>query len=354
MGLNKPRFTDLLHLTIKESYFSFAGSVYKQIDGVAMGSPLGPILANIFLCHHEKRWLEECPNEYRPNLYRRYVDDTFLFFETPDAVPSFLSYMNSRHPNMKFTCELEENGILPFLGITITRSASGYSTSVYRKPTFTGLYSDWNSFVPSAFKSGLIKILLHRAYALCSTYVAFHNELVKLRSVLMSNGCPARLIDSVIAIFLNRKYTSPPATLGPHLSITQPGDTSVTLTLPFLGFQSSLIRRSIRRTMRRSFPSINFRLVFTTLERIGSRFHVKDRLPKALASNVVYEFSCSGCTATYVGKTQRHFNVRCGEEHLGISSRTGNRVQPDQNSKVQEHLRQSGHRADLGNFKIIS
>ena len=54
-GLNKPEFKELLSLATKESYFIFNEILYKQIDCVAMGSPLGPTLANAFLCFHEKK-----------------------------------------------------------------------------------------------------------------------------------------------------------------------------------------------------------------------------------------------------------------------------------------------------------
>ena len=55
-GLTKKQFRVLLELATKESFILFNGKYYKQIDGVAMGSPLGPTLANIFLCYHEKSW----------------------------------------------------------------------------------------------------------------------------------------------------------------------------------------------------------------------------------------------------------------------------------------------------------
>ena len=43
-----------------------------------MGSPLGPTQANAFLCHYEKNWLNECPSQFKPVVYRRYVDDIFF------------------------------------------------------------------------------------------------------------------------------------------------------------------------------------------------------------------------------------------------------------------------------------
>ena len=60
-SLSKTEFKELLSLATKNSHFIFDGTLYKQIDGVAMGSPLGPTLGNAFLVYHEKNWLKRCP-----------------------------------------------------------------------------------------------------------------------------------------------------------------------------------------------------------------------------------------------------------------------------------------------------
>ena len=79
-NLTKESFRSLLELATLESLFIFNGKYYKQKDGVAMGSPFGPTLANVFLCHFEEQWMSDCPIDYKPISYRRYVDDTFLLF----------------------------------------------------------------------------------------------------------------------------------------------------------------------------------------------------------------------------------------------------------------------------------
>ena len=86
---------------------------YDQIDGVAVGSPLGLVLANIFLSHLEEKWV--LSNNTRPSVWFRYVDNTFTLFDNNNAVNQFLHYLNSCHANIKFTVECEENNMISFL-----------------------------------------------------------------------------------------------------------------------------------------------------------------------------------------------------------------------------------------------
>ena len=83
-GMNKLEFKNLLSLATQESYFLFNDVLYKQKDGVAMGSPLGPTIANFFLSFYEVKWLEQCPNEFKPVFYRRYVDVVFVLFKSAE------------------------------------------------------------------------------------------------------------------------------------------------------------------------------------------------------------------------------------------------------------------------------
>ena len=79
-NINKNQFEKLLRAALSKNYFLFNGSIYQQTDGVAMGSPPGPSLANAFLAHYEQVWLDDCPVEFKPVYYKRYVDDIFVLF----------------------------------------------------------------------------------------------------------------------------------------------------------------------------------------------------------------------------------------------------------------------------------
>ena len=76
--INKEEFRNLLSLPTKKSDFIFNEVLYKQEDRVVMGSPLGPTLANVFLCFYVRKWLQKCPLEFEPVFYRRYVDNIFV------------------------------------------------------------------------------------------------------------------------------------------------------------------------------------------------------------------------------------------------------------------------------------
>ena len=155
-GLLKRHFKQLLTLAVKSSCFVFNDIYYKQIDGVAIGSPLGLTFANLFFVYYEHKWLENCPLPFKPTFYRRYVDDIFLRFDKKDHVKKFLKYLNNRHRNIKFTFEEEQDNKTSLIDISITRIGNELQTSLFRKKTFSGVYLNFNSHLPNMYKKGLI------------------------------------------------------------------------------------------------------------------------------------------------------------------------------------------------------
>ena len=120
-GFGKGDFRDLLKLRTMGKIFYFNGNYYKQLDGIAMGSLLGPALANAFLCHHERKWLRECPVAYASIFYKHYVDDIFVLLKSENHVYNLLFYLNSKHPNIRFTFKIERDRSLAFLDIDVYR-----------------------------------------------------------------------------------------------------------------------------------------------------------------------------------------------------------------------------------------
>lgn len=134
-----------------------------------MGSPLAPILANIFLRHFEEKAFQQFTGT-KPLYYRRYVDDSFLIFKEKSDVDMFFHYFNSLHTNINITMEMEnfETGCLSFLDVKVTRNGQKFQTQTFYKQTHTGLYTNWYSFAPRRYKINLVKCLLSRTWNICS------------------------------------------------------------------------------------------------------------------------------------------------------------------------------------------
>ena len=107
--------------------FSFNDTMYKQTDGVAMGSPLGPVLTNIFVGYFDSKLFFRVQ---KLTIYFRYVDDTFAIFKQESDVDDFLVTLNRLHPALQFTFEKEHDDKLPFLDIRVERTELGFETSV--------------------------------------------------------------------------------------------------------------------------------------------------------------------------------------------------------------------------------
>ena len=88
-NLTRKQLSKLLNIASRENHFMFNGKMYDQVDGVAMGSPLSPVLANIFMSHFEQQALSNYTGT-KPLMYRRYVDVTFLIFENESNMDSNL------------------------------------------------------------------------------------------------------------------------------------------------------------------------------------------------------------------------------------------------------------------------
>ena len=130
-------FVELMQTATCSVEFSFNNTMHKQIDGVAMGSPLGPALANMFEAFCESKLFR---NTKKPLLCHRYVDDTFVAFNNEENCEQFLCHRYYLHPSLRFTFEKECDNCLIFIDVLVEKYDTEFIISVYRKPTFTGQY----------------------------------------------------------------------------------------------------------------------------------------------------------------------------------------------------------------------
>ena len=176
-------------------------------------------------------------------FYRRYIDDIFVLLSSPDHADKFREYLSSNHPNIKFSLEKEKDGCLPLLDVNIFRENDKFTSTIYRKKTFSGVYTNFKSCIPETYKIGLIKSLLFRCFSLCSDFIKFHHEIDKLESILYKNSYPRDLVDKCIKEFLDKILTPKPV-------VSTLPKKNLVISLPYLGKLSLEICTRINRIIK--------------------------------------------------------------------------------------------------------
>ena len=316
-------------LLCSQSYSMYNDDLYQQINGVSMGGPLAPSLANIFLADLENKLLDDCLPRctYFPELFLRYVDDCFALFDNLDNASLFLDRLNNLHPSIKFTME-RSNNCMPFLDVNVKIESKGFVTSVYRKATHTGVLISFLAVAPMVWKKGMLLCLLHRAKMICSSVTMFNSEVVKLKEMFIANAYPEKFIDNIINVFYRNCNLAPERN---NMSLCDEEQLPfVLLRVPYFGKCSVRFSRNLTKIICNKF-NVNVRVVYSTFK-LKSYFRLKSPSPMYLSSNVVYQYKCMNvsCSDSYVGFTTRHLFERCNE-HLDLQTK--------QQSEVKDHIR---------------
>ena len=220
---------------------------------------------------------------------------------------------------------------------------------MYRKPTFTGLFSKYASFTPILYKKNLVTILFFRAFKTCSDYFALDKEINFIKSVLQLNGYPLSFIETNIKKTLNRLYTpfGQPEVL--NFDVPKP---IVLFPTYFLGDVSRTVSKELNSLISRFYPQIRLRMIYKSLDTIGSRFQLKDKMPEDCMSCIIYQYKCDSCNAIYIGKTEQNFRCRISQ-HMGVSFRTGATLSTPPQSDIREHCLKHRKHINVNNFSII-
>ena len=154
---------DLLRFVMRNSFLTFRGTLFKQIDGTAMGTACAPIYANIYVYMKERKIIADLAGAIR--LYRRFLDDIFAFIAA-DKVEEFKARMNQMHPKLKFDFVTHSTEAV-FLDLAIHKGkrfheASVFDLRVHQKAMNLYLYIPWTSFHTDAAKKSFIHTELMR------------------------------------------------------------------------------------------------------------------------------------------------------------------------------------------------
>ena len=222
-NLTSDDVVQLLHFILTTTYFIFRGQIYRQLFGTAMGSPVSPIAANIFMEALEQQAIATAPMECKPKLWLRYVDDVLevVHKECVDELTDHLNQID-KSGSIKFTYEKETDGKIPFLDTLIVKKEDGtVKLLVYRKPTHTDQYLNYGSHHPLHQKLGVIRTLYDRMNKVITEDEDKKVEEIHVQHALENCGYPKWTFDKV-----KDKMAAP----------KQPRDTKRTTETPNRGF----------------------------------------------------------------------------------------------------------------------
>jgi hypothetical protein len=306
----------LLEICTTESpFYSLNKDIYLQTDGVSMGCVLGPTMANFYMGHLEERVFNNFPN-LKPKIYDRYVDDTFGTFQDEQTIIELKNKFEELSC-LKFTYEIEKNKTLTFLDVKIIRNENAFSTSVFVKNTNSGDCLNYNSICPIRYKEGLIKTFLHRAYTISSDWMSFHNEVNRIKQLLINNNFPQTLIDKTTLNFINNKMQS---------KISNPDKENIKLY--FKGQMTSQYRQQEEQLKNIVKKNVESSKDISTIIYYNNRKLKNLLIKNAPSSNneignsscVVYQFSCPEveCSInkqTYIGYTTNMLKDRLQQHY---------------------------------------
>ena len=276
------------------------GKFHRQIDGVAMGSSLGPFLANLFMSKYEDSIKAE------RNVYFRYMDDIITTCKL-EEVDSLLKTANELHSNLKFTHELPSEHGLPFLDISLEQCGTQIKTSWYRKPSDTGVLLNYHAVSPEKYKRSLVAGFVHRVWQTCSDYVNFDRCLKQLKTVLEMNQYPPYFYNSIVRRTLEKLVGHPGSDCGTALPRKRDILQSFFLRLQYRGKVTDHLVKKLSQSLD------NCRIILVTTKMSLLLPSLKGKLTPLSRSRVIYHINCPACDAGYVGYTTRHLKTRLME-----------------------------------------
>ena len=316
---------EFLSICTKESPFHAPnGDLYLQIEGVAMGSPLGPTFANFYMGNLEQNIFNNYYN--KPSIYVRYIDDIFMQIDNTDQLTD-IKDLFEQNSVLTFTYELHTNHKLPFLDIAVTSTPSGFKTAIHYKPTDHGKCLNADSFCPLKYKRSVVNNYIHRAFKYSQTWDSFHNEIQRIKQMLINNNYSNTLVDHEINKYLDKSFSPTPnhseQNIIPIYYKNQ--------MHPNHRIDENVLKEIVSNNTKCINPNDKLKLIIYYKNRKSSSLVMKNNMspPKPLMqnTNLIYAFICpmshSDVTA-YVGYTtttlfrrlQSHAHQGSIKEHL--------------------------------------
>lgn len=294
-----------------------------------MGSPLSPLLADIFMNKIEGRIFNDKDKSKQVLYWHRYVDDILCVWTgTRRQLDQFLNYLNSLCSSISFTMEIGENKSLNFLDLNVDISTGVHKFGIYRKPTFTDCIIPATSRHPLTHKLAAFHAMVHRLVSVPMDIDAFTKELSTIKQIAKNNGYPVSLVENL----LKRKEQQLVNKLlySIHNKDTQQKKWK---RIAYIGKSSVKVSKILKKN------EIN--PAFYCPQTLGKLLRSDGTRTDKSKENGVYKIWCDDCPSFYVGQTGRPFSTRL-KEHLSRH-----------NSSFYQHLFSENHKHNSENWKML-
>lgn len=339
-------FIEIIEFIFNNNYFVYNDTYYTMVFGCPMGSCLSPILANIVMSTLIKTSLNKL--SFSPPFLYQYVDDIITSVPV-NKLPEVLETFNNFDEHLEFTAEEEDENSVPFLDTrVIRRQDNRLMLDWYQKKTSSGRYVHFRSYHEVSMKTNVILAMKDRIKRIAHPTL-YEAAITRLKNIFKTNGYPMRFLNRLLYNTRDsdrnttRNYIDEDA---PQPEVhtadvdNHEGEISTYISLPNVEQLTGKLINILQQenTKFAKYNIVTNRTLFTNL---------KDKLPKTLKSDVVYEIPCSGCEKRYIGQCSTTIKQRIALHKSDITLR------PDRCSLAQ-HARDSGHNMNFDDIKILT
>ena len=270
-----------------------------------MGSPISPLIANIFMEEFEVKALSSTPT-----LWLRFVDDTFVINKAEHS-QAVLQHINSQDPHIQFTVEPTQQGSLPFLDTLVTiEKDNTFSTSVYKKPTHTDQYLHWDSNHHITAKQSVFNTLAHGVKVFSSLQDRLEQELQHSKTALQACQFPNWALNQWHHKFTNKNQSTyiNNTTNNNNQQDNNPNKRNITIVVPFIQGTSE----KFKKLCRNKGIQVHYKGTNTLRTLLGNP---KDKDPKINQTGIIYHYKCPqiNCPSAYIGESGRPLGNRVKE-----------------------------------------
>lgn len=338
--IKKEHFIQGIKLCLNSNFFTYDNKFYTQKKGLAMGSPLSPILSEFAMNSLENTIINNSPIPIV--FYKRYVDDCILCIPN-NTHETILDMFNKFCGDIQFTLERESNDKINFLDLTISinRNNNTLETNWFQKLITSGRYLNFLSESPISHKKGCIYSLIDRCFKF-SSGLDFQLNIQKIIKLFLENNYPLDFIQKTIDVRLKKlKHQKPQThTLNNSSDANQTKSKSTNfVTIPYIkGISEAIAGKLKKYRLDVAYKPNNYSNQFFSV--IKDKTNINDK------THLVYQINCNDCNAVYIGQTKQKLGNRINQHRNSVKN-------SNNCTALVDHVNENNHEFNFNSVKIL-